>query len=200
MYFRLSDIIINLGGDFRIKRTRLLEGNFENSPEEVPRSCLWARRDLKCYFSLLRGTRSKTAYYLLNQFNINVAHKPAMTVGSFLKKAIDKLSKDLSTGWIYKINIQDYDKVYIGQTSRDLRSRTGENKRAIFKGVKNSLLAQHCIQNNHEFDLDDLKIIDLCSQWSKTLVLEAWHSICGPNAINEQICFPDIYKTLGNPK
>ena len=55
----------------------------------------------------------------LNHFNINVAHKPVMTVGSILKKPKDKFSKDLSTGVIYKINCKDCDRVYIGQTSRD---------------------------------------------------------------------------------
>ena len=33
------------------------------------------------------------------------------------------------------------------------------------------------------FDLDNIKIIDCCSQWSKRLLLEAWHSIHEPNAI-----------------
>ena len=32
------------------------------------------------------------------------------------------------------------------------------------------------------------------------LFLEAWHSIREPNAINEHIYIPDIYKALGNPK
>ena len=89
---------------------------------------------------------------------------------------------------------------YLGQTSRALRSRTREHKRAIFTGDRNSLLTQHCIKNNHNFDLDDVKIIDRCSQWSKRLFLEAWHSIRDPNAINEHIYIPDIYKALGNPK
>ena len=101
---------------------------------------------------------------------------------------------------IYKINCKDCDKVYIGQTSRALRSRTREHKRAIFTGDRNSLLAQHCIKHNHDFDLDDVKIIDRCSQWSKRLFLEVWHSIREPNAINEHIYIPDIYKALGNPK
>ena len=78
---------------------------------------------------------------------------------------------------IYKINCKDCDKVYIGQTSRALRSRTREHKRAIFTGDKNSLLAQHCKNHNHDFDLDDVKIIERCSQWSKRLFLEAWHLI-----------------------
>ena len=51
--------------------------------------------------------------------------------------------------------------------------------------------------HNHDFDLDDVKIIDRCSQWSKRLFLEAWHSIREPNAINEHIYIPDIYKALG---
>ena len=59
---------------------------------------------------------------------------------------------------------KDFDKVYIGKTSRALRSRTREHKRAIFTGDRHSLLTQHCIQNNHEFDLDDVKIIDRCLQ------------------------------------
>ena len=147
----------------------------------------------------LQGISEKIAR-TLNQFNINVAHKPVMTVGSILKKPKEKFSKDLSTGVIYKINCKDCHKVYIGQTSRALRSRTREHKRAIFTGDMNSLLTKHCLTNNHNFDLDDVKIIDRCSQWSKRLFLEAWHSISDPNAINEHIYIPDIYKALGNPK
>ena len=86
----------------------------------------------------------------------------------------------------------------VGQTTRNLRSRTREHKRGIFTGVKNSLLAQHCIQNNHEFDLDDVKITDRCSQWSKRLFLEAWHSICVLKSTKEYIYIPHIYKALGN--
>ena len=147
----------------------------------------------------IQGISEKIAR-TLDQFNVNVAHKPVMTVGSILRKPKDKFSKDLSSGVIYIINCKDCDKVYIGQTSRALRSRTREHKRAIFKGDKNSLLAQHCIKNSHECDLDDVKIIDRCSQWSKRLFLAAWHSIREPNAINEHIYIPDIYKALGNPK
>ena len=53
---------------------------------------------------------------------------------------------------------------------------------------------------NHDFDLDDVKVIDRCSQWGKRLFLEAWYSIREPNSINEHVYIPDIYKALGNPK
>ena len=147
----------------------------------------------------LQGISEKIAR-TLNRFNINVAHKPVMTAGSILRKPKKKFGKVLSTGIIYKINCKNCDKVYIGQTSRALRSRTREHKRAIFTGDKNSLLTQYCVENNHDFDLDDVKVIDRCCQWGKRLFLEAWHLIREPNSINEHVYVPDIYKALGNPK
>ena len=65
---------------------------------------------------------------------------------SYLTKDSCHTTKDLSSGVIYKINCKDCDKIYIGQTSRALRSRTREHKRAIFMRDKNSLLTQHCIK------------------------------------------------------
>ena len=102
--------------------------------------------------------------------------KPVKTVGSILKRPNDKFGQDLSTGVVYKISCKDCEKVYIGQTPRALRSRTREHKRAIFTGDKNSLLAQHCMQNNHEFDFHDVKIIDRCSQWNRHFTLTTHHS------------------------
>ena len=52
-------------------------------------------------------------------------------------------------------------------------------------------MAQHCTQNNHEFDFDDVKVIDRCPQWSRKLFLEAWHSIREPNSNNEHTHIPD---------
>lgn len=100
----------------------------------------------------------------------------------------------------YNLRTIDFVNIYIGQTSRALRSRTRGHKRAIFTGDKNSLLTNHWIKNNHEFDLDDVKIIDRCFQRSKRSFLEAWQSIRESNTINEHIYIPDIYKAIGNPK
>ena len=58
------------------------------------------------FFSTLpyiQGTSERIAK-TLNQFNVNVGHKPVMTVGSIQKKTKNKLSKELSTGVIYEIN------------------------------------------------------------------------------------------------
>lgn len=104
---------------------------------------------------------------------------------------------------IYKINCKYCDKVYLGRTSRALWSRTRlENTRERFSRELGILYQPNInyIKYNCDFDLDDVKIIDRCSQWSKRLFLEAWHSIRETNSINEHIYIPDIYKALGNIK
>ena len=132
----------------------------------------------------------------MGQFNLNAAHKPVKTVSSILKKPKDKFDQDLSTGVVYKINCKNCEKLYIGQTSRALRSRTKEDKRAVLTCDKNSLLAQHSMKNNHEFDFNNVKVIDRCPLWSCRLFLEAWRSIREPNSLYDYVHIPDIYKML----
>lgn len=71
-----------------------------------------------------------------------------------------------------------------------------QHKRAVFTGDKNSLLAQYCMQNSYEFNLD-VKIVH--RQWPRRLFLEAWRSIREPNSVDEQTHIPDKYKALANP-
>ena len=89
-------------------------------------------------------------------------------------------------------------KVYIGQTSRALKTRIKEHSKAIFTLDKNSLLAQHHIENQHEIDLINVEILDHAQQWNNRLFLEAWHSVQNVNSINEHIYFPNVYKNLEN--
>ena len=123
----------------------------------------------------------------------------------FLNRAIEdkeamkaKILESASTAFSRTYTVVHYQSD-IGQTSRALKSRTREHKRAVFTGDKNSLLAQHCAQTNHDFNFDDVEIVDRCSQWSRRLFLEAWHSIREPNSINEHVYIPEMYKILANP-
>jgi hypothetical protein len=83
----------------------------------------------------IQGISEKIAK-TLNQFHVNVAHKLVKTVGSILKRPKDKFSEDLSTGVVYKIKCKDCEKVYIGQTSRALKTRTKERKRAVIRATR----------------------------------------------------------------
>jgi len=89
---------------------------------------------------------------------------------------------------VHKIKCKDCPSVYIGQTSRALKTRV--------KMDKNSLLAEHHLLYQHEIGLECVEVIDRSSNWKQKLFLEAWHSVRDENLINEHISFPNIYKEL----
>ncbi|KAL9952730.1 hypothetical protein ACROYT_G040023 [Oculina patagonica] len=135
---------------------------------------------------------------VLKGFNVKVAHKPIRSIANILKKPKDKISEESSKGVVYKIKCKDCACVYIGQTSRALKTRIKEHAKAITTMDRNSLLAEHHLLNDHEIDLKNVDIIDRSSVWRQRLFLEAWHSVRDGNAINEHVAFPNIYKKLNN--
>ena len=145
----------------------------------------------------VKGLSEKIATKLSKE-NIKVAHKPIQTLGSILKKPKDGISKDANTEVVYRVKCKDCDKVYVGQTSRALKTRTKEHKKAISHGDPNSLLAKHAWDHDHMFDFNNVDILDHARQWSQRLFLEAWHSSLEPNSFNEHIHIPNIYSALIN--
>ena len=68
-----------------------------------------------------QGFSEKVAKVLWG-FNIKVTHKPIRTITNILKKPKDKIKKEASRGIVYKIKCKDCDCVYVGQTSRELKT------------------------------------------------------------------------------
>ena len=135
---------------------------------------------------------------VLRGFNIKVAHKPIRTISNILKKPKDRIERDASRGIVYKIKCKDCDCVYIGQTSRALKTRVEEHAKAIATLDENSLLAKHHMRYGHQIDLTSAEIVDRSSAWRQRLILEAWHSVRDTNAINEHIALPNVYNSIKN--
>ena len=135
---------------------------------------------------------------VLRGFNIKVAHKPIRTISSTLKKPKDKIEKEASRGTVYKIKCKDCDCVYVGQTSRALKTRVKEHAKAIATLDKNSSLAKHHMLNGHQIDLESVEIVDRSLAWRQRLILEAWHSVQNRNTINEHIALPNVYNNIKN--
>ena len=75
---------------------------------------------------------------------------------------------------MYKLKCKDCDCVYIGQTSRALKTCVKEHAKAIATLDENSLLA---MRHSHQIDLASVEIVDKSSAWRQRLILEAWHSV-----------------------
>ena len=108
-------------------------------------------------------------------------------------KPKDKLQTWGTKGVVYKINCLDCNFVYIGQTSRSLRTRIEEHRRAVNNQDKNSKIAQHVNKQDHNMDFDNTTFIDKAANYHKRLYLEAWYSQKNSNAGNDHIDIPDIY-------
>ena len=141
------------------------------------------------------GTSEKIAR-VLKSYNVKVAHKPVRTISSILTKPKDKVPKADRTNVVYKIKCNDCSKTYIGQTQRALKTRVKEHQKAVFNQDKNSLIAEHCTNSNHNFDFDNTTVLDYAKNWNKRLLLEAFHSKGDVNSINEHIQIPRVYEKL----
>jgi len=133
---------------------------------------------------------------VLRSFSIKVAHKPIRTISNILKKPKDKIGKEDNRGIVYKIRCKSCDSIYVGQTSRALKSRVKEHAKTIATLDENSLLAKHHVLHNHEIDLGNMEIVDRSPTWRQRLFLEAWHSVRDKNSINEHIALPSVYKNI----
>ena len=78
----------------------------------------------------------------------------------FIKTHKDKLPKDLHKNVIYKISCTNCDASYVGQTGRFLKTRTREHRAHINRNTaQSSVITDHRLLN-HEFDWDNVEILD----------------------------------------
>nr|CAH8850489.1 unnamed protein product [Trichobilharzia regenti] len=68
---------------------------------------------------------------LFKPLGIDVVHKPTKSLHSILCQPKDSTAKEEKTNIIYKINCNNCEKHYIGQSGRPLRLRIHENKLAV---------------------------------------------------------------------
>jgi len=59
------------------------------------------------------------------------------------------------------LSCKDCDATYVGQTKKKLNTRTSEHRRNINKKTgKHSVITEHRINNNYEFNWDNPEILD----------------------------------------
>ena len=92
-------------------------------------------------------------------------------------KSIIKLGKDSTNKWektniVYKFNCKNCPATHIGESKRSLRVRINEHKN---KKDNESVVCEHQLEFNHEFDWENTKIVDYVSDYRKRLTSEMIH-------------------------
>lgn len=113
------------------------------------------------YFSIpyIKEVTPKISKILKNEKSIKLAHKSIKTVNQLFSKIKDKVEDDMKSNVVYKIQCNDCEGVYIGQTSRNLKHRITSHRSDIRLGKDSCSLATHCLENQHSPNYNDTKVL-----------------------------------------
>ena len=113
-----------------------------------------------------------------------------LLVGSQKRTKLEK------TGAIYKINCKDCNDVYIGESGKQLKERVKQHEAAVRNNNVAYQVVQHCNDNNHTMDFDNVKIVNQNKNVRSRRFLEAFYSASNTNSFNRRMNFSDCYVPL----
>ena len=132
----------------------------------------------------------------LANVGVKVAIKPHLTIKKLLPSLKGPLDNSEKSCLVYQVLCRDCSFVFIGQTKRDLKSRSDEHKRAIKnQGPDLSALSEHSIAMYHIISWTKAKILKLETDYRKLLSFESWHINAKPHVMNQNdgSSFPAVY-------
>ena len=123
----------------------------------------------------------------LKNANLNVVYSLPKKLNTLIKRGKDKLSNDVRTNLVYKIDCNDCDATYIGQTKRHLCTRVKEHFNNIKLHVSNhSVISKHKCEFDHEFNWTAPAILHNEKHIKKREIAEMFFIKKHGNAINLQ--------------
>jgi len=114
---------------------------------------------------------------LFNKSEFKLICKPANKLNEqIIKRGKDKIPISQEQGVVYKVNCKNCDSCYIGQTKRSVETRMKEHESNIRStSNKRSVISEHRIRYNHNFNWKNVKILDKEPNYFKRLVSEMIH-------------------------
>jgi len=128
-----------------------------------------------------------TFKHITNRLKTKLAFFSLNKLGRIIKAQKDTLLTKNNKNVVYKLSCKNCDATYVGQTKRKLNTRITEHKNDINKKTDNhSVITEHRIDKNHEFDWDNPKILDREKYYYKRLVSEMINIKSQKNSLNMQ--------------
>lgn len=87
---------------------------------------------------------------LFSKQNIKTAFRTDNNLSKFIKNNKSRISKPNKSG-VYKLSCGSCDKIYIGRTFRNFKTRISEHKRSYIQKKLDSQYAGHLLTENHQF-------------------------------------------------
>ena len=143
----------------------------------------------------IKGTSERVAR-ILKQYNIKLAHKPTRTLKHELCHLKDKRLTQDAAGVIYRLDCNDCDAVYVGETGRQVKDRMREHQSDILKAKPVSKVYSHVNASGHSFDFQNVRILDSSQHVKIRLQLESIHTELQSNPINRSLTLNNIYHPI----
>jgi len=102
-----------------------------------------------------------------------------------IKEHKDNFPTSSQMNVVYKLNCRNCNASYVGQTSRLLKTRIAEHKNHINRNTTgHSVITDHRISSSHEFDWENVEILDRERYLTKRLISEMLHIKRQKNSLN----------------
>lgn len=159
--------------------------------------------DLKrCRFPNIPTLSTKFQSLFKKESSISLVLYNTKTTNDLFSRVKDKESKVNRSGLIYEIPCKDCNAVYIGQTKQKLKTRISQHRSdcRFYSNTKSTALSEHHFEEEHIFNFDDVRILDMEPHHYKRNVSEMIHIIMNrEKAINHRSDtnkLSDVYMNL----
>jgi len=124
---------------------------------------------------LTKDLDTKISYYSLNKLN------------TIIKGHKDELPNMSKRNVVYKLACKNCSATYVGQTCRTLKTRISEHKNHIHRNTTtHSVITEHRLNFSHEFDWNNVEILDQERFLTRRLISEMIHIKRQNNSLNLQ--------------
>ncbi|KYN27905.1 hypothetical protein ALC57_02691 [Trachymyrmex cornetzi] len=104
------------------------------------------------------------------------AYRGIKKSNSFIRVQKDKLPTMSQAEVVYRLNCKNCDASYVGQTGRCVGVRMSEHRNHINRNTtQSSVITEHRLQTSHDFNWDNIKILDKEKFWNKRMLSEMIH-------------------------
>ena len=139
---------------------------------------------------------------LFSPHDVAIHFKPNFTVKNTVTKLKDKCPEKKKSNLVYEISCPEPNCTikYVGETQQRLEKRIDQHRSAIIRGDKNhSGISEHCVENMHFFDKDNVKILHNNLKFYKERKLaESIHIRKTRNNCNRDLgtYLPEVYSSV----
>ena len=117
----------------------------------------------KVYFTVpyVEGISHKFKYIFKDDPMISMAYTGLNRLSRFIRAQKDILPQESRSNVVYRINCNDCEASYVGQTGRLLKTRINEHRNHINRNTtQTSVITEHRISLSHDFDWNGVEILD----------------------------------------